>query len=331
MATVDGDGGERSRRGLTQARGRLARALRSIDDRSLQYFRAAFDAGSIRGAAEAMGVAPSVVSRAVRAIELNLGVPLLERGRRGIRATVAGELLAQHAQERWRLDERLIEELSAVEGGERGIVRFAIGEGFIAATFRTRTARFLATHPNVTLHAETAGTEQMLERLGAGELDLALAFSPRLTPALDCLAEAATPVFAVMNRGHPFAGAERLPLSAFADVPCALQLTRYGTRRAIEQAEWLGGFRLRKQVESNSIALLLEFAREGSGVTFLPRFAIHGIDGGLVTVALTDGPLVGARSMLLKKRGRTLGAAAQLFAADITAMMARLGRTDEAP
>lgn len=183
----------------------------------------------------------------------------------------------------------------------------------------------------MTLHAETAGTEQMLERLAAGELDLALAFSPRLTPALECLAEAATPVFAVMSKDHPYAGAERLPLSAFADVPSALQLTRYGTRRAIEQAEWLGGFRLRKQVESNSIALLLEFAREGSGVTFLPRFAIRGIDGGLATVALTDGPLIGARSMLLKKRGRTLGAAAQLFAADIAAMMARLGRFDDTP
>lgn len=314
-----------------QSRGRLARALRSIDDRSLQYFRAAFDASSIRGAAEAMGVAPSVVSRAIRAIELSLGVSLLERGRRGIRPTVAGELLARHAQERWRLDERLIEELSAIEGGERGIVRFAIGEGFIAATFRTRAARFLSAHPNVTLHAETAGTEPMLERLEAGELDLALAFSPRLTPALDCIAEATTPVFAIMNKNHPYARAKRLPLSAFANMPCALQLPRYGTRRAIELAEWLGGFRLRKQVESNSIALLLEFVREGTGVTFLPRFAIHGIDVGLATVALTDGPLVGCRSMLLKKRDRTLGAAAELFAADITAMMTQLGRMERAP
>lgn len=298
--------------------------MRSIDDRALQYFRAAYDAGSVRGAAEVMGVAPSVVSRALTAVELALGIKLVERGRHGLRPTAAGEILAEHAQARWRLDERLIEDLSTAQAGGRGVVHVAIGEGFIASTFRTLAAGFLRAHPNVTLHAETAGTDRMMERVAAGELDLALAFSPRLTPALENLAEIETPVCAVMHATHPLARRRSVALGAFAETPCGVQLPRYGTRRAIEQAEWLGGFRLPKQVETNSIALLLEFVREGSGVTFLPRFAIRGVDADLVAVRLTDPPLAGARSVLFKKRGRDLGPAARLFADEMCAKIQRL-------
>lgn len=298
--------------------------MRSIDDRALQYFRAAYDTGSVRGAAEAMGVAPSVISRALTAIELALGIKLVERGRHGLRPTAAGDILAVHAQARWQLDERLIEELSTAQAGGRGVVRVAIGEGFIASTFRTLAAGFLRAHPAVTLHAETAGTDRMMERVAAGELDVALAFSPRLTPALEPLVEVETPVCAVMHASHPLARKRSVSLGAFADTPCGVQLPRYGTRRAIEQAEWLGGFRLPKQVETNSIALLLEFVREGSGATFLPRFAVRGVDADLAVVRLTDSPLAGARSVLFKKRGRELGPAARLFADEMCAESRRL-------
>lgn len=271
-----------------------------------------------------MGVAPSVVSRSVTSIELTLGVQLFERGRNGIRPTAAGEIFARHAQERWRLDERLIEDLSAVQGGERGVVHFAIGEGFIATTFRRIASDFLRSHPNVLLHAETAGTDSMVERVTSGELDFGLAFSPRLDPALESLAEVDTPVCAILHPKHPLAGKSPLPLSALSDVPCGVQLPRYGTRSALEQAEWLGGFRLRKQVETNSISLLLEFVREGFGATFLPRFAMPGGSEDLTAVPLTDAPLSGARSVLMKKRGRELGPAASLFAGHLRQMMASL-------
>ena len=62
-----------------------------MSDNALHYFYEAATAGSMRLASEKVGVAVSSISRQIAQLEQNMGVALIERGRRSIRLTEAGE------------------------------------------------------------------------------------------------------------------------------------------------------------------------------------------------------------------------------------------------
>lgn len=86
--TVDAEGSDGDAFGLPRA----------LELRHLEYLRAAVAAASIGGAAEALGVTQPVLSRQLRDLERAVGADLLERGRRGVRPTAAGELLIRETR-----------------------------------------------------------------------------------------------------------------------------------------------------------------------------------------------------------------------------------------
>lgn len=69
-----------------------------MDLRTLRYFVAAADAGSLNAAAAAISVAQPALTRSIRQLEQELGVKLLQRTPRGVHLTAAGATLYAAAQ-----------------------------------------------------------------------------------------------------------------------------------------------------------------------------------------------------------------------------------------
>ena len=101
----------------------------------LRLFLFVVEAASITHGAERAGMALASASERIREMEQSLGAPLLERHRRGVRATAAGSALAHHAQLVVQQLERMRGELSEYADGFRARVRL------LANT--TATAEFL--------------------------------------------------------------------------------------------------------------------------------------------------------------------------------------------
>ena len=77
--------------GLPEAVG----ASQAIELRHLRYFAAVADAGSFTHAAERMFIAQPTLSQQIRRLEQIVGTPLLQRGRDGVRLTLAGSVLLE--------------------------------------------------------------------------------------------------------------------------------------------------------------------------------------------------------------------------------------------
>src|SRR3954463_591513 len=118
-----------------------------MDPRRLMTFRAVAHAQSFSRAAELMSLTQPSVSHQIALLETEIGVRLLERGRRGLRLTDAGAVLLEHADHvAWRL-ELAATQLESFAGRRREYVRVGAFPTALAGFVPSAIARLrLAPH-----------------------------------------------------------------------------------------------------------------------------------------------------------------------------------------
>jgi molybdate transport repressor ModE-like protein len=100
----------------------------------LRLFLFVAEAASITHGAERAGMALASASERIREMEQSLGAPLLERHRRGVRATAAGSALAHHAQ-------LVVQQLERMRGSCRS-TRTVLGRAFDCSPTRPQPPSF---------------------------------------------------------------------------------------------------------------------------------------------------------------------------------------------
>lgn len=261
-----------------------------MESQLLRYFHEVYRHRSIRGASQALNVAPSAVSRQILKLEHRLGMPLFERGARGVEPTEAGDVLAGFARDvRLGLD-RVLAELDALRGLRGGRVRILSTEGLVAHYLTRAIAAFLADHPGVAFRLNVTGADLVTAGVLAGEADIGLAFNAQPDPQLAFALRIRDPLAAVVTPGHPFARRRRLGLAEVLDHAYGVPEPSFGIRRMIDAECKAAKLPLRPTLETNSIEALRGFARSGAGVIFMPSLPIRREleAGALVSVPLRE-------------------------------------------
>ena len=135
----------------------------------LRLFLFVVEAASITHGAERAGMALASASERIHEMERSLGAPLLERHRRGVRATAAGSALAHHAQLVVQQLERMRGELSEYADGFRARVRLLANTTATAEFLPATLARFLTQHPLIDIELEERSSRDIV-RAVAGNL-----------------------------------------------------------------------------------------------------------------------------------------------------------------
>jgi DNA-binding transcriptional LysR family regulator len=289
-----------------------------MTDRQLRYFLAVIRTGSIRGAAEALHVAASAISRQIAQLEAACGGPLLERLPRGVAPTETGRIMAEHARQQADAAEVLADRLRRFRDGEAGTVRICCGGGFLTDLLDNALAGFAVRYPDVAYSVTLGATDAILDAVAAGDADLGLAYNPSARPEVRSVSVSLQPLAAILPPDHALAGSGwPAPLGAFAAIPAALLPPGHGVRQLLGRVEADGGFRLTNRLETESFELQRRFVLAGMGVTFLPRFAaaVELRNGSLVAAPLSDMLLSHAAAHLVVKAGRTLPRAADRMVA----------------
>ncbi|WP_373790448.1 LysR substrate-binding domain-containing protein [Achromobacter insuavis] len=140
----------------------------------LRSFVAGVELGSFGRAADRLGRSTSAVSAQLKKLEEQAGVPLLHKAGRGLTLTDAGETMLAYARRLLELNDQAS---VAVRGTRlQGRVRLGLQEDFGEILLPHVLGQFARAHPQVRIEARVARNAELLERVAAGELDLALAW-----------------------------------------------------------------------------------------------------------------------------------------------------------
>ncbi len=150
----------------------------SLNLHALRVFAAVVDAGGFSRAAARLRLSQPAVSKAVAVLEREAGVPLLERGARGIRLTEAGAALHDRARELFAVERTAEEELRALRGLERGVLRVGASTTIATYLLPPLLGAFQAAHPGVAIRVTSANTRAIARALLQRRLDVALVEGP---------------------------------------------------------------------------------------------------------------------------------------------------------
>jgi DNA-binding transcriptional LysR family regulator len=186
-------------------------ATSTIDLKRMRAVVEVARAESVTGAAAALGLTQSAVSRSIAEVEDALGVLLFERLPRGLRATPAGRLFVEGARRLLGGIDDLVSDARQESARIAGRLRVGlISSGGNAAG---AIAAFARTHPDVAIETRTGSPQELCPRLQHDQLDLIVGSASYLRRWRELAVTMLSPLhFACMvRRGHPLV--ERATLS----------------------------------------------------------------------------------------------------------------------
>jgi DNA-binding transcriptional LysR family regulator len=269
-----------------------------LDLRRLRTFHAVATRRSFSAAALALDYTQSSVSEAVGALERELGVTLLDRSRRPIDVTAAGEVVLAHAESLLGQVAAIEQDLVALAEGDTGRLRLA---GFYTAwtTFLPRAvAEFTRARPRVTLELEQLDPPAALRRLRAGELDVAVIYRFELGDPADDPGErllsthlAHDSYALAVPSDRALARKGRLKVSDLADASwCAAPPGTPATTRLQEYCREHGGFEPRIEYPLYDVAMAQPLVAAGLAVSLLPGLDLASLHPGVTVRELSPAP-----------------------------------------
>ncbi|MEO7497343.1 MAG: LysR substrate-binding domain-containing protein [Massilia sp.] len=177
-----------------------------FDLTDMRLFLTVLECGSLTQGARAMHLALASVSERIAGMEAALGVPLLERNRRGVRATAAGEALIPHARAILGQVEQMRGELRTYATGLKGRVRLLSNTGAMAAFLPPQLCQFLAAHPDLSIDLEERPSADIVQALVARRADLGIVADITDLGTLQTQLVATDRLVVVASRSHRFAG-----------------------------------------------------------------------------------------------------------------------------
>jgi len=261
-----------------------------VDPRRLLIFRAVAHAGSLAGAARALGWSQPAVSQHVRRLEKDLGVPLVVRAGRGVQLTEAGVLLLTHVEVIAARLAAASEDLAAIGQLRGGRVHVVAFPSACATLVPAAFARLTREHPQLDLRLTEAEPPQAIAMVDRGEADLGLIFhypgEESLPAELSAQTLVGDPVFVIMAADHPAAGkgVELVDLSGerwVAGCPRCRSHLVHACRAA--------GFDPDIRHSTDDYVVVQELVAAGLGVAALPGLALRAVSHPGVRAARTAG------------------------------------------
>jgi len=288
-----------------------------VDLRQLTYVVAVAELSSFTRAAERCFVVQSALSHQIARLEQELGARLFHRTSRQVRLTGAGEAFLPAARQCLAAAERARSEVAAATGVVRGRLSVGVIPTVAAIDVPAALHSFHDRHPQVRISLIMGGSDDLVEKVITGVLDVAFLGLPvesSVTGVQDQVL-AHDDLVVVMASTHPLAGTKQLRLQnladqVFVDFPAGTQ-----GRAQVDQAFSAAGLSRDVAFEVTDADLMTRLIGKELGIGMLASTFATQLTG-LATIPVVDAPSR-AEHLIWSREGASPAAAAFLHQVDI--------------
>ena len=294
----------------------------NVTVRQLRAFAILSSVGSFTRAAAALHTTQPALSAQIRELETSLGVRLFDRNTRSVALTVT-------ARELLPVVDRILGDLAGVVAHARDVAARNIGQVAVAAlpsVAATRLppciARFRAAHPGIVVALHDALAERVADLVRDGVVDFGISGAIASDRALVFEPLGTDRMVAVLPVGHPLARVRHITLAHLLDIPLILMDRHSSVRVIVDRAYAVHGRVPMPVYEAAFMATAMGMVRAGLGVTLLPASAFELATVPDLVIRPLDEPALERTLGVVRRAGRSLSPAADLFATQVRAELA---------
>ena len=244
-----------------------------FDLTDLRLFLHVVESGSITHGAEKANMALPSASARLRGMEEVIGLPLLERGRRGVEPTPAGLTLAHHARLVLRQIEAMHGELGEFSAAMRAQVTLLANITAMTEYLPGKLATYLAAHPGLDIDLKARRSIEIVKAVAAGAADLGISLDSVDLAGLQTRPFAPERLVLAVPKGDPLAERRGIAFAEtvhrdFVGLSVGNPLQDYVTARTLSD-----GKPLAYRVRLTSFDGLSRLVEAGVGLAVMPESA----------------------------------------------------------
>ncbi len=260
-----------------------------MDVHALRYFVEVARHQNFTRASEALHVTQPAISKMVRALEEELGTPLLLRERRRVRLTDAGRIVLERAQGVLDAMTGIEQEVGELATLRRGRLRIGLPPIVGVAFFPPILAEYRVAHPGIVLELREEGSHQIEALVASRELDVGVVVLPTDERVFGTMPFGHDELQAVLHPSHPLARRKTLALRDLRETPFVLYRPEFALHGHIIEACRRAGFKPGVASESSHWDFIAALVAANIGVALLPQAICRQLDPEQVrTIPLTD-------------------------------------------
>jgi len=219
-------------------------------------------------------VSQSAVSQQVAQLEIEHKCQLLNRQKRPLELTAAGELFYRAARDMVDRYDQLNSEMNSLNSAAQSRINVGAIYSIGMHSLPEYIKRFMVKRPSVNVHVAYFISEKIYELVLAGELDIGLVAVPKRDKRLDVYEFENEPLVLACSSKHPLAKQSQIDIHK-------LQMERFiGFEEGVPTRDWIDGIFqrynvvIRPAMEFDNIETVKRAVEINSGVSILPRTAL---------------------------------------------------------
>lgn len=288
--------------------------MRDLNQRRMRYFFEVWRYKSIRGAAEQLNTAPSVITRQIKLLEEEVGVKLFDRQSRGVEPTEAAQFLLDFWRGCQAQQEHFEEQLRSLSGLQDGNIRIALSEGFIDILNSKVLGEFSRTYPGIKIYLDILPVNAVINEVATGKAHFGIAYNPSICDDVCYIASCKQPIKLLLRPDHQLTKLQQ-PIH-FEDIikfPIALMPSEYGIGQALKYVFHMENIALNPAFTTNSLSALRHYVVNTDAVTFIAEFSAFSdiISGQLTTLEIDNAILNNIYGRLIVKKLTSISPAAK--------------------
>lgn len=279
-----------------------------LKETSTRYFLEVARSGSIADASARLHVANSAISRQISGLESMIGTPLFDRRPHGMVLTAAGEMLAAYARKSALEADRVVSDITSLNGLQQGHINVACTEGFALEYVPQLVLEFHKKYPKIQFDILVGDAVRIADWVKDGSADIGLTFNRIAEKEIKIEYRQPAVVLAAMRPGHPLSDKESLSVKQIMAYPIVLPAAETSLRQVFDVACGRLGLVVDPLVTSNSPMVLHHYVANSDAITLCGEVSIRYrlALGGCAAVPIRDRILNDRSIELQTLQGRTL-------------------------